>query len=199
MWWTVIVVTSKQSLCHVFVSIQNRLWPRYQISLSSVIFFQINNSSRLFCLAFVGPWVRASPPHVLLRVFFIAIGKFWVNIPLLNNSPNFPFCNYFTPNILDIDISKNIAHLTNLRTIFTLNSDHDLICFEIRINHKAEKQAGHFYEYSETNWAKYRRPIDSKINIKNNLHNKRDREIDMTTNAREKTAKRKSINHTKKH
>lgn len=77
----------------------------------------------------------------------------------------FPFSGQ-TPSTLVIAITKNIPNITTIRTIPTLNSDHDPVYIEIKTTNKTQTRQGQYYDFSTTNRKEFRRVLDSKIAIK---------------------------------
>lgn len=89
-----------------------------------------------------------------------------LNIHYHDTHTHFPFNDNHTPSTLDIMVTKNITDVRNMRTIPSLNSDHDPVVLEIRTTNKPLNQPGKYFDYKKTNWNNYRRTLDTIIQIR---------------------------------
>lgn len=77
---------------------------------------------------------------------------------------HFPF-NNTTPTTLDFIINKNINGISNLKTLHELSSDHDPIIFNLNTKAKTNLTLNNLTSYNNTNWAAFRKTLDTKITI----------------------------------
>lgn len=57
----------------------------------------------------------------------------------------------------------------NVKTISTINSNHDPLYCKLRTNNTTKRNLGRFYDYSTTNWSLYRGPLDQILVINNTI------------------------------
>lgn len=106
---------------------------------------------------------------------------------------HFPL-NNMSPTTIDILLNKNYPHPIQLHSLPLLSSDHNPIHFTIQDIQKNETTRRTF-DYKTTNWAKFRKILNDKTVINNNINTRYDidTEIDLLTrniqHARDRTTR----------
>ncbi len=116
----------------------------------------------------------------------------------LMNFPDTPThfpANGSTPTTIDGFIVKNVRNFTRAITLDELNSDHIPVTMQIRDVFRDDVTRT-IVDYSKTNWPAFRRTLDEKIDINNNINTQQD--IETETEKLTQAITKATEKHTKK-